>query len=341
MRNRVRALVCALVCCLGTAIGRSAPSSTDRPAPPAPPPSQSQPHSEPQSRPLTAAIPLVAATMTLASAAEVPANPLTDATLDRSPLAEDIRWGFRLFTNTPAEASRFVSGQVSCSNCHLNAGQRERALPLVGLAGMFPEYNRRGGHLITLTDRIVECLLRSENATGKLAADPAAQARQIADGALPTGTSREVVAIAAYLTWLSRGSTVGKNPAWRGQNALDAGALIPIERLEPAKGETLYNERCAACHGPDGQGIEVAGRRPGPLWGPGSWNDGAGAARVYTLAGIIRYTMPYVAPGTLTDEEAQQLAAFITSKPRPAFPFKDRDYPADPVPRDAVYYRPH
>jgi thiosulfate dehydrogenase len=48
--------------------------------------------------------------------------------------------------------------------------------------------------------------------------------------------------------------------------------------------------------------------------------------------------MPYVTPGSLTDEEAQQIAAFITSKPRPTFPFKDRDYPKDPVPADAVYY---
>ena len=62
------------------------------------------------------------------------------------------------------------------------------------------------------------------------------------------------------------------------------------------------------------------------MWGPGSWNDGAGAARIYTLAGIIRYAMPYLDPGSLSDEEAQQIAAFITSKPRPAYPFKQDDY---------------
>ena len=82
----------------------------------------------------------------------------------------------------------------------------------------------------------------------------------------------------------------------------------------------------------------VGDKRPGPLWGPNSWNDGAGAARVYTLAGIIRYTMPYLDPGNMTDEDALHLAAFITSKPRPAFPFKDRDYLVDPLPSDAVYY---
>jgi thiosulfate dehydrogenase len=273
--------------------------------------------------------PLVSANMTLVAAAEVPANPLTDASLDHSPGAEDIRWGFRLFTNTPAEAKRFVPGRVACSNCHLNAGQRERALPVVGIAGLFPEYNKRAGRPITLDDRIIECLLRSENATGK----------RTADGP-PTAASREVVALNAYLTWLSRDNATKTSPPWRGQNTIAAAALIPLDKLDGRKGAALYTERCVACHGADGQGILIGDRRPAPLWGPESWNDGAGAARVYSLAGIIRYTMPYVAPGSLTDEEAQQIAAFITSKPRPAYPFKDRDYPKDPVPADAVYYRP-
>ncbi len=266
--------------------------------------------------------------MTMVAAAEVPANPMTDATLDQSPLSKDIRLGFRLFTNTPEEAKRFVPGQVTCSNCHMNAGQRERAMPVVGIAGMFPEYNRRAGRLISLTDRIIECFLRSENATGTHSSE-----------GLPNASSREVIALGAYLTWLSRGYAVGKNPSWRGQNSIAAKALIPIDKIDRHKGESLFLERCAGCHGIDGQGITIVDRKPAPLWGPNSWNDGAGAARVYTLAGIIRYTMPYVSPGSLTDEEAQEIAAFINSKPRPAYPFKDRDYPTDPLPVDAVYYR--
>jgi thiosulfate dehydrogenase len=100
----------------------------------------------------------------------------------------------------------------------------------------------------------------------------------------------------------------------------------------------LFLERCTTCHGTDGQGVFVGDKRPGPLWGPDSWNDGAGAARVYTLAGIIRYSMPYLNPGSLTDEEAQHLAAFINSKPRPAFPFKTSDYRTEKLPADGVYY---
>lgn len=272
--------------------------------------------------------PLVPSHMTMVTAWDVPKNPLTDTSLDDgSLLSQDIRLGYRIFTNTPVEASRLTPSKVSCSNCHLNAGQRSQALPLVNVAGQFPEYNRRAGRLFTLTDRIVDCFLRSQNATGH---GP--------DAPMPTHTDKEVLAVAAYITWLAKGGAMGDNPEWRGRNVIPREALIPVERLDPATGEALFLERCTNCHGQDGQGVAVGDKKPGPLWGPDSWNDGAGAARVYTLAGMIRFMMPYLAPGTLTDEEAQQIAAFITSKPRPSFPFKDTDYLIEPLPVDSVYY---
>jgi thiosulfate dehydrogenase len=272
--------------------------------------------------------PLISSRTTMATAWDFPKNPLTDPSLDDSRLANDIRLGFRIFTNTRAEAGRFSPGRMSCKNCHLNGGQREKSLPLVGIAGMFPEYNRRSGRLFSLGDRIVDCFLRSQNGSG----------HPHEGEELPSLTAREVMAVSAYLTWLSRGFEVGKNPPWRGQNTIPASKLIPIGALEPAKGAAIFKERCITCHGTDGQGVTVGDKRPGPLWGPDSWNDGAGAARVYTLAGIIRYSMPYLDPGSVTDEEAQLLAAFINSQPRPAFPFKHADYRTETLPSDSVYY---
>src|SRR6185369_2438655 len=154
--------------------------------------------------------PLISSKTTMVTAWEVPKNPLNDPSLDDSKLSNEIRWGFKIFTNTPQEAPHFAPGKISCNNCHLNAGQRERSLPLVNVAGMFPEYNRRSGRLYSLGDRIVDCFLRSENATGAAETDP------------PTTTSPEVLAISAYITWLARGSEVGNNPPWRGQNTIAA-----------------------------------------------------------------------------------------------------------------------
>ena len=283
--------------------------------------------------------PLIPARLTMVTAWDFPKNPLADSTLDDSALSREIRWGYRIFMNTPGEASRFAPGRGSCNNCHLNAGQREKALPLVGVAGMFPEYNRRAGRLISLGDRIVDCFLRSQNATGRISVDNEEHSAVDVSEALPSPTSKEVLAISAYLAWLSNGSAVGKNPPWRGQNVIPADALIPVDKLDPKKGEAIFMERCTSCHGVDGQGVAVGDKRPGPLWGPDSWNDGAGAARIYTLAGIIRYTMPYLDPGNLSDQEAQELSAFINSKPRPTYPYKDRDYLVEKLPVDSVYYR--
>jgi thiosulfate dehydrogenase len=262
----------------------------------------------------------------MTTAWQVPRNPIEDPTLDMSPLAKQVRWGFHLFTDTPRQAPAFTGASVSCANCHLNAGQRERALPIVGVAGVFPEYNARASRLISLADRVVDCFLRSENATGS------------PSGRLPTTTSAEVLALSAYISWLSAGQPMGVSPPWRGQNAIPRASLLPIDKLSPARGQSIYLERCTSCHGQDGQGVQIGDKKAGPLWGPASWNDGAGASRVYTLAGIIRYSMPYLDPGSLSDEDAQHVAAFITSQPRPRFPNKELDYASATVPIDAVYY---
>jgi thiosulfate dehydrogenase len=279
------------------------------------------------SRATPPAPPLVAATTTMVTAWELPRDPRRDTSIADARLAEQIRLGYRIFVDTPKEAPQFTGGKVSCNNCHLNAGQRERSLALVGIAGMFPEHNNRAARLISLPDRVVDCFLRSENATGH------------GDGNLPTPASKEVLAVTSYVTWLSKGYSVGQNPPSRNRNTIATEKLLPIAALDRARGQKIYEERCTSCHGVDGQGVQIGDKKAGPLWGPESWNDGAGAARVYTLAGIIRYAMPYLEPGSLSDEDAQHVAAYITSKPRPVYPHKDRDYVGGKIPIDAVYYR--
>ena len=281
--------------------------------------------------------PLIPATTTIVTAWDIPKNPLRDSVLSDTPLSNQIKWGFRLFMNTPVEGERFTANKLSCNNCNLNAGQREKAMPLVGIAAVYPEYNKRAGRLFSLEDRIVGCFERSENAAAK-AHTNATDGMGASDETMPLSTSKEVLALSAYLTWLSQGYPVGENPLWRGHNVISAQTLIPVEKLDPKKGETLYKEKCSSCHGDDGQGVQIGDKKAGPLWGSDSWNDGAGAARIYTLAGIIRYAMPYLDQGSLTDEDAQNISAYINSQPRPNFPFKKEDYPKSKPPVDAVYY---
>lgn len=271
--------------------------------------------------------PLLPASATMVTAWEFPRNPLTDSTLGASPVANQIRWGFKLFTDTHNEAPQFSSSKLSCNNCHLNGGQKEKAMPLVGVATIYPEYNKRAGRLFSLEDRIVGCFERSQNGAGE----------RVEKSISPV--ANEVLALSAYLAWLSHGYPMGVNLPWRGHNVIEPDKLLPVSKLDAKRGELLFMEKCSSCHGGDGQGVAIGDKKAGPLWGPDSWNDGAGAARVYTLAGMIRYAMPYLDPGSLTDEEAQHIAAFICSKSRPEFPLKNNDYRTEKLPSDAVYYK--
>jgi len=268
---------------------------------------------------------LIAAGSTMVTAWDLPQDPLTDSSLAGSSRAALIQRGFRVFMQTPVEAPKFVGNRLACGNCHLNGGQRERALPVVGVAHAFPEYNKREGRVFSLEDRIVGCFMRSENATGV--------------GAHPDTASDDVVALAAYIRWLAENVAPGDKLPWRGKNVIPSDSCLPIDKLDPARGKALYLAQCTTCHGKNGQGVQIGDKKAGPLWGPNSWNDGAGAARVYTLAGFIRYAMPYLKPGSLSDEDAQHISAYINSMKRPRYPFKDRDYMVSGVPRDAVYYR--
>ena len=157
------------------------------------------------------------------------------------------------------------------------------------------------------------------------------------NGTVPPYDHPVMLALDAYLNWLSEGFTIGERPMWLGQNELPAEARIPIEELDVNRGADLYNLQCAPCHGLDGQGINLILAKPGPLWGPMSWNDGAGAARVWKLAGYLKHAMPLTAPGTLTDEEAQLIAAYVNSHERPEYPDKESDFPGGNRPADAVY----
>lgn len=123
--------------------------------------------------------------------------------------------------------------------------------------------------------------------------------------------------IVAYLAFLSRGVPVGAEMEGQG-----------LPKLRPIAGDTtrgvaLFGSICARCHGPVGQGTSVAP----PLWGPHSYNVGAGMANVVTAASFIHALMPFDRARQLTEQEAFDIATYINSRPRPSFKKKAQDYP--------------
>lgn len=213
-------------------------------------------------------------------------------TIPDSPQGDAIRRGQRIFISTPAYAARYTGNQLSCGDCHLAGGTAPYASPMVGLPAKFPMYNKRAGHVITLKDRIQECFTRSENGTP-----------------LPyDGT--EMDDLVAYINWLSR-------PHLDERNFIGRGLIeLPNENPNAKHGEQVYATQCAGCHGENGEG-----RRPmmPPLWGPGSFNDGAGMNGIRKMAAFVQYNMPQNRNGILSPQDAYDVAAFIHTKPRPAF----------------------
>ena len=106
--------------------------------------------------------------------------------------------------------------------------------------------------------------------------------------------------------------------------------LVP----DTTRGRTVYAEQCARCHAADGQGA-IAGVPP--VWGPKSFNVGAGMSRLRTAASFIRYVMPQDKPGTLTDQQAFDVAAYVNAHPRPDFAKKALDWPKGDPPPDVAY----
>jgi len=75
------------------------------------------------------------------------------------------------------------------------------------------------------------------------------------------------------------------------------------------RGEGLYSQYCASCHGPDLAGGEMA---PGLTGGEfaSNWND----LSLGELFERIRISMPQNAPGSLSRQQNADILAFVLSK---------------------------
>jgi len=241
---------------------------------------------------------------------EVEFAPPSPETIPGSQLGEQIRLGYQIVVNTQEYANFYIGNRLNCTNCHLDAGLNPNAASFVGLAAVYPEYRARNARVNTLADRVNECFERSLNGR-----------------ALPQDSSK-LQAVVAYITWLSRGVPQGAILPWRGLQRIES-----RRPLDPANGKNLFANKCAFCHGLDGQGTMAAP----PVWGPQSYNIAAGMARVTVAAAFIKSNMPRGWGWSLSDDDAYDVAAYVNSQPRPDFPNKVHDWPKGGKPADSPY----
>lgn len=210
---------------------------------------------------------------------------------------------------------RYAGNNLACASCHQQAASKPFAMPWSGVSATFPQYRAREDDISTVEERVNGCMERSMN--GK---------------ALPLD-SREMKAFVAYAAFLSRGIPVGATVEGAGM----VQSKMPNRRADLEAGAKVYADKCAVCHGADGQGMRAG--KPGdaqgytfpPLWGKDSFNNGAGMNRLAMATRFVKHNMPqgasFDAP-QLSDDEAYDVSAFMLSKDRPVKAHLERDFPA-------------
>lgn len=211
----------------------------------------------------------------------------------------------------PDPAMRYTGTRMSCASCHLETGTAPGTLTLLDAAAKYPRFSGRDGGERDLRDRINGCMQRSMNGRE-----------------LPRD-SAEMIAMEAYVLEL------GAQYALMGpsRRMADEPAVFdePDRAADLVAGARVFESRCNVCHGVDGAGLRAAAFSTGgylfpPLWGPDSFNNGAGMHRVLTAARFIKARMP-LGEADLTDDEAFDVAAYINSHPRPMMSGLEVDYP--------------
>ena len=250
-----------------------------------------------------------------AAAADAPFAPPAADAVPQGHLGDAIRYGEKVAAQTATIVKANVGAGLVCTSCHINGARTPNASPWVGLWGVYPAYDARSGRVITLADRINECLRRSMNGTP-----------------LPDG-SIAMRGLLSFIWWLSKDVPTGESVAGRGFVEIQAPGTA-----DPIRGKVLYAEKCAACHGSSGQGVMGAGGQVvfPPLWGPRSFNIGAGMARLDTAAAFVKAKMP-LGGVAISDQDAYDVAAYFTRQPRPDFKAKKGDWPNGGKPADARY----
>jgi len=259
----------------------------------------------------------VGATLTLARGSFSLSRPGSAAAAVPAIATEE--YGKRLLAQTsellgpdaPDPKMRYAGSRMSCGSCHLGTGIEPGTLTLLSANDHYPRFSARVAATTTIEDRVNECMQRSLNGRP-----------------LPRN-SPEMIAMASYIRAL------GAREAAMGASQLKAtepaSFKVPARAANPESGRKVFEQHCTMCHGKDGAGLQAAadpihGYVFPPLWGPDSFNSGAGMHRVLTAARFIKARMPLGKPD-LTNDEAFDVAAFINSQPRPEMANLAQDYP--------------
>lgn len=241
------------------------------------------------------------------------------ALISQDKFGEAVRYGRELMINTAyyigpnGVKGSYLGNKMNCTNCHQDAGTKPYSFNLMSSHDHYPQYRAREGKILTLAERVNNCVMRPHN--GK---------------PLPLD-SEEMVAFLSYFKWIN--SFVPKEKPFKGSKNMSVS--FPATAASPERGKVLFDLNCARCHGADGEGQLNADKTTyvyPPLWGASGYQPGSSMHRVIKQAQWLKANMPYdkvmVDKPFLTDEQALDIAAYVNDdalhkRPDP----KTFDYP--------------
>lgn len=239
--------------------------------------------------------------------------------IPKGKFGDAVRYGRELIINTAFYIGpegingKFLGNKMNCTNCHQDAGTKPFSFNLMMSHEQYPQYRAREGKVLSLADRINNCVERPHN--GK---------------PLPLD-SKEMIAILSYLKWIN--STVPKTGTLQGIKNLEV--VFPQTAANTDNGSKLFVLHCQTCHNANGEGQlrpdNITYAYP-PLWGEKAYQGGSSMHRVIKMAQWLKANMPYNKATAdnpfLTDDEALDLSAFINDDLIHKRPFvKSFDYP--------------
>ena len=225
--------------------------------------------------------------------------PPLEADLPDNAFGDMVRKGHAIFVDTKRQVPELVGNGLNCVNCHIDQGRQADSAPMWGAYTMYPAYRKKNDKVNTFAERIQGCFEFSMNGTP------------------PAADSETMTALTTFAYWLATGAPSGvKTPGSGYPDVAQPAGGYNIEN-----GKQVYAEQCAICHSDNGLGQKVGENYVfPPLWGASSFNWGAGMHRINTAASFIQANMPLGKGGTLSDQQAWDVAAYMNSHERPQDP---------------------
>jgi thiosulfate dehydrogenase len=203
----------------------------------------------------------------------------------------DVMRGQDLISDTRHKLPAHSGNSLSCAHCHFSAGLsdggKNSGFSLVGVAARLP-----ANAVAELNTRVAACFRRNLNAQP------------------PASDSPEMLAMLAYLRWISAGVPYLGDVPW-----LHMRPLTRAGDPDLAAGQRTLREICSPCHGAEGQGTPIAPA----LYGPQSFTAQSQMLDAGIIEQFIHDNMPRGNPN-LSEGTAVDVAAHVRAQERPHAP---------------------